>query len=1163
MLVGLREGEVGLALAKGPVETNNLQPTGGGEVVFIGSLLLTTGRSTPCARPPPEPPPSSGTETDRNHGVVLSLSTTASPYPAHSTWHAPGARCEREEDADTVDSYTREDNSVTPFASAPLASNISSRVPVGSQPYNTQRLTDATDTGSAAVSSEPSSNQNLTVPGLHGMTPAAPYVDSTQLALSVSSDGPATAGHLAAPKVDGANAGVVAQYDGPALTVDRRVSEDTGFYPPQTVDPRGGTDSDNAPLASNISSRVPVGSQPDNTQHLTDVTDTGSAAVSSEPSNQNLTVPGLHGMTPAAPYVDSTQLALSVSSDGPATAGHLAAPKVDGANAGVVAQYDRPALMVDRRAPEDTGFYPPQTVDPRGGTDSDHNQHGIRGVVPTLAPDRTVYEHPSDHILTRSGAEPTTGTLESPQGGLDPAHNSTSDPTMTFHVDSAREMLEALGWSGSGEKVHEVASDIFHDYMLNFGTEAAQAWGQNFWSGLEPDAIETAARLDSVDFAESGWDLERLVHSRQDRQAHNRLSPERVDAVSAQVMETRTGLHHTLDNVDWELMEHDLETLRIFGRDGVPILTVPDFHPSTRDTTTPTKWARNYIAAPAAVDALIFKAWQAGCGIFLTDEAAQKVVGRHEMRSSWAPKKGKPSGRLTLDASTNASLLPPYLNTEEAKEMCREIFGDILDQPDIDIICQLLIRMADRYGRAFVVLWKTDLKAAFNLLKFRAAMARLMSTRLMRGIVFIYTQGNFGWTGMPFAFQVVVRVLLVLITAVIKGLVDMFVDDLIGVSHKDSWIADRDAAITVMRALLGDDSEEPDKRESTEGTDNPDRRITALGWEFCLSEWTVDAARRNRFKALYTFWAFDIDGPVRMDKWEAMCSMAQRYARVYRELGVLMGDLYSARPVFRTRRQAHALPLRTRTAVMMWRAYLIRTELRLREDLPTGRSIDSFRRRSYNIVVEFDGCPKGIGFRLFCVQDSHETLVGEWGATAMYDLHNDSQYQNAMEVNAATCGLLQATSLWGPGIAVHFRGDSETALKWLANDMSSFQSHRARGAAMLLVVIREDYGVYIDTNTSWIRGDTDNIRADALSRGMHLDPIPGVLLSCAAEGSTIMESLEWCNPLMRLETAQAICQRWRNLRTWCHTTLGPPSGPDFVQEVLAPNPSSPSPTHTI
>jgi hypothetical protein len=305
-----------------------------------------------------------------------------------------------------------------------------------------------------------------------------------------------------------------------------------------------------------------------------------------------------------------------------------------------------------------------------------------------------------------------------------------------------------------------------------------------------------------------------------------------VDSASEQVSKERTGAHHTLTHVDSVQFERDLDTLREFGKDGVPILTPPDFAPSTPKHNTPVRWAKNYTLAPEAVEALVYKAWTAGCGILLTPTAASTIEGRHEMRSSWAAKKGKPNGRLTLDASTNSALVPPYLNSREAKELCRQTFGDIVEQPNIEAICHMLLVIADQHGKDTTVIWKTDLKAAFTLLKLRAAAVHLMSTRLMNGFIFIYTQGNFGWTGMPFAFQVVVRVLIVLAMAVIKGSVDMFVDDMIGVSYRDAWLHDRDAAIRVMRNLLGDDAEEPDKRESSEEGGNAQRMITALGWDF-------------------------------------------------------------------------------------------------------------------------------------------------------------------------------------------------------------------------------------------------------------------------------------------------------------------------------------------
>jgi len=93
--------------------------------------------------------------------------------------------------------------------------------------------------------------------------------------------------------------------------------------------------------------------------------------------------------------------------------------------------------------------------------------------------------------------------------------------------------------------------------------------------------------------------------------------------------------------VHWQQLERDVETLREFGRVGVPILTAPDFDPTTRDDREPHAWSKNYAWAPAAGDALVYKAQLAVCGLFLTPLVAGSIEGRHEMRSSWAPKKGR------------------------------------------------------------------------------------------------------------------------------------------------------------------------------------------------------------------------------------------------------------------------------------------------------------------------------------------------------------------------------------------------------------------------------------------------------------------------------------------------------------------------------------------
>ena len=103
--------------------------------------------------------------------------------------------------------------------------------------------------------------------------------------------------------------------------------------------------------------------------------------------------------------------------------------------------------------------------------------------------------------------------------------------------------------------------------------------------------------------------------------------------------------------------------------------------------------------------------------------------------------------------------------------------------------------------------------------------------------------------------------------------------------------------------------------------------------------------------------------------------------------------------------------------------------------------------------------------------------------------------------------------------------------------MGSFKSHRARGVAMLLVVLRESYRVTVDKNTTWIQGETQNIRADRLSRSEPLDVIPGVPMIRAEAGSLVVQTMELCDPLANPVSVQDICKRWEAIREWCSANL--------------------------
>jgi len=177
--------------------------------------------------------------------------------------------------------------------------------------------------------------------------------------------------------------------------------------------------------------------------------------------------------------------------------------------------------------------------------------------------------------------------------------------------------------------------------------------------------------------------------------------------------------------------------------------------------------------------------------------------------------------------------------------------------------------------------------------------------------------------------------------------------------------------------------------------------------------------------------------------------------------------------------------------------------------------------------------------RLFYLEHNGERLIEECGSLLPYDLRNDSQYQNTMEITAAIAGLLRAVQLWGRDLPVHFRGDSETAISWLHADMTTFKSHRARGPAMFLTTLRAQYGVVPDTNATHI-SSAENFRADKLSRGEDLQPIDNIPIYRNTSNTPLTEFLVLCNPLTQPTTDLDYVARWNRIRDFCAATLGDP-----------------------
>ena len=268
-----------------------------------------------------------------------------------------------------------------------------------------------------------------------------------------------------------------------------------------------------------------------------------------------------------------------------------------------------------------------------------------------------------------------------------------------------------------------------------------------------------------------------------------------------------------------------------------------------------------YAEAHTAVDKLMANAWGKKL-VFIIKTELVKSVEAHWSRQSWAPKQGKIEGR----PCGNASAMGPNghaLNNDVVKCMVADRWGPI-HNPSIVKIVRNILTMGDKHGFDNIAVWKMDLAGAFTLLNIKPSNVGLMMYEMMGGFTLIHLAGMFGWTGMPFAFQVVTRVVIALIglAIVLTGLAEMFVDDVIAVSTKTSMAEDMEKSSRIITELLGEGAEEFKKRVSTLDEGNDSHEVDVVGWNVASIGMpgvtpTVGISRRNRRKMMFR--VFDLD----------------------------------------------------------------------------------------------------------------------------------------------------------------------------------------------------------------------------------------------------------------------------------------------------------------
>ena len=603
------------------------------------------------------------------------------------------------------------------------------------------------------------------------------------------------------------------------------------------------------------------------------------------------------------------------------------------------------------------------------------------------------------------------------------------------------------------ERVLEIVLDAFKITDDDYGVQEACKWAEESgWTGFPRGALATDYEL----LRAAGRSLVKMAARRLQQLSGNRLNRERVEATISSNNPYRA-----------RLMQLAVE--------GIIVPQPEGFRPNGKGPHPPLR--KKYQAAHPAVNKMVYELHQQGLAFLFTKSVAEEVV-QQLSPSGWTSKKKKRQGRATLDG--DSKLPNSSLNGDEAKRLITDIYGPI-HHPTLETIVTMILEYFEESGCSWeeLVLWKKDLRGAFNLISFRPADVPLMATELIdeqnpnETVVMVFLCGIFGWTGTPAAFHVVSGALQHELRPRLIGRALIYVDDLMGVCRLRDVVHDMDEADKLCTGLLGPDAVADDKNECS-------RRLDTIGYTLDLDRMRATIARKNFRNTLYGFFSVDTTQLVPVRVLERLASWSSRYAFICRALRPFNKDLYTAF-AGRNRLTSVRLQPRAQLAICLWRSVLVALHL---DEERFAKPFDSFAKRPIRLVIETDASLKGAGCVVYT--RSHDGSTTARGCSALslraLEFGVDSGYQNCAEFIGILAGFRTARKLGYTDLEVELRTDSAVALSWAEDE--KFRGDHVTNASIVFVQLMLTTGTQV---TSTHIDKTLNTKCDALSR-LHETP---------------------------------------------------------------------------
>lgn len=562
-----------------------------------------------------------------------------------------------------------------------------------------------------------------------------------------------------------------------------------------------------------------------------------------------------------------------------------------------------------------------------------------------------------------------------------------------------------------------------------------------------------------------------------------------IEQMCRAVQETRRESRFNKERIEYCVHENYSDLPRLYDLcDGIRVFREEDFVPN--GSRLKPRLTKSYLEVQSAVNKQLYELWMKNY-IFICSSNEVSHLPLHYSITSFALNRGKPSGRALLDPSNTKY---GALNCPKSRDMAMDYYGPIQHPTIVDLV-RMIIKYIDKLEkelgtkveRETLCLFKHDLNGAFMLLDLHPADAHLVAAELTDKQVMVFSAGNFGLTGTPFAFDCITRTIRHMLRnpnnnfEKIHGEIDIYVDDLMGITRKIHESADTNKIFDFLTYFLGKKAVNTDKSVKGEVLD-------FLGYSVDIIRGQVTISVANFNKCAYHFWNVDTSKSIQVCELQRLASLGSRYSMIAREMKPVTGALYRCFAKMRDVNVYKELTPDAIAAIWLWRIVLM--SLELRADL-YARTFESFRPVYASVVICFDASLTGAGVVLrMCggMTEAGEVILGEVIAVCSvvykdmetpFQFGEDSSFQNLSEFIAVVIGIFMLIERNITNVGVHLVGDSVTALVW--SESRRFRGILSRPAALVYLHISIKYGFEV-TGTTHISGE-DNEICDSLSRG--------------------------------------------------------------------------------